>query len=122
MAGSRSANSARRKGAREAIDASGRDVVLTGRAEPGLRTRQEVATVVAAVSPLPVNVLLTDPSWMSLDALEAIGVRRISVGSALSRVAWSGFLTAATAISKTGKFDALSNATPFATLNALMMP
>jgi 2-methylisocitrate lyase-like PEP mutase family enzyme len=94
------------RAARAAIDATGRGVVLTARAEcflvgapeplaqslrrlvafadagadclyaPGLRTREAIAAVVRAVAPKPVNVLAVDPSWMTLDALAELGVRR----------------------------------------------
>lgn len=137
------------RAARAAIDASGRDVLLTARAEafltghprpletvlerlvafaeagadclfaPGLRTREEIAAVVAAVAPQPVNVLTSDPTWMTAAALAELGVRRISVGSALARVGWASFLDAAREIAASGSFRVLESAAPFSTLDRL---
>ncbi|MCG8418804.1 MAG: isocitrate lyase/phosphoenolpyruvate mutase family protein [Proteobacteria bacterium] len=140
---------ARLRAARAAIDSSGRDVLLTGRAEcflvghpsplresierlvayadagadclfaPGLKTPEQVREVVAAVSPRPVNVLAADPSWMTLHRLADLGVRRISVGSALARVAWSALMAAASEIATDGTFAGLTRAESFTTLNRL---
>lgn len=134
--------------ARQAIDASGRDVVLTARAEcflvghedplsasierlvayaevgadclyaPGLRASEDIAEVIAAVAPRPVNVLAVDPS-MTVAGLEELGVRRVSVGSAFARVAWQAFMTAATDVAREGRFTTLSSAARFDTLNDL---
>ncbi len=74
-----------------------------------------------AVSPKPVNVLVSAPSPdLTLARLTDLGVRRISVGSALARVAWGAFIRAARSIATTGTFDSLADATPFAELNELM--
>jgi len=139
------------RAARAAIDASGLPVVLTARCEawlvgepnaarvarerlvafaeagadclyaPGVRDPQEIAAIVKAVSPKPVNVLVSAPSPdLTLARLTDLGVRRISVGSALARVAWGAFIRAARSIATTGTFDALADATPFAELNELM--
>jgi 2-methylisocitrate lyase-like PEP mutase family enzyme len=75
--------------------------------------------VVRAVAPKPVNVLAVDPSWMTLDALAELGVRRISSGSAFARVAWAALLRAASAVATTGDFASLAEAAPFAALNDL---
>lgn len=137
------------RAARAAIDESGVGVVLTARAEafftddprpldtvierlvafaeagadclfaPGISTPDQISAVVEAVAPKPVNVLLMDPSWMTVDSLEALGVRRISVGSALSRVAWGAFLSAAGEISSAGTFGGLEGAEPFGSFNEL---
>jgi 2-methylisocitrate lyase-like PEP mutase family enzyme len=138
---------ARIRAARAAIDASGAQVLLTGRAEcfivgrpdlaeairrlvayaeagadclyaPGIRTREEIAAVVQAVAPKPVNVLVGGAIGLTVRDLAALGVRRISVGSALARAAWGGFLRAAREIATSGRFDALADAAPFAELNA----
>ncbi len=131
--------------AREAIRASGADVVLTARAEchlvghpdplreslrrlaayaeagadclyaPGLATREAVAAVVAAAGPLPVNVLVSRPGF-TVRALEDLGVRRVSVGGALARAAWGAFLRAAEELAARGTFDGLADAAPFARL------
>ena len=140
---------ARLRAAREAIDATGAGVVLTARAEcflvghpdplpasivrllayaeagaeclyaPGLRTAEEVRAVVDAVAPLPVNVLAAAPGWMTRESLGALGVRRVSVGSAFARVAWTAFMDAAREVAETGAFLPLTRATPFATFATL---
>lgn len=138
------------KAARRAIDASGIPVVLTGRCEawlvrdpnafnvsierltayaeagadclyaPGVTDRREIKAIVEAVSPKPVNVLVSRPDPnLTVAALADLGVRRISVGSALARVAWGAFMRAAQEIAITGKFDALGEGAAFAELNAL---
>lgn len=137
------------RAARAAIDAAGTGVVLTARCEsflvgverpletalerlvsfaeagadclyaPGLTTPEQVSRVVAAVAPRPVNVLACDPSWMTLRTLGDLGVRRISVGSALARAAWGGFLRAARGIADTGSFEPLGEAATFESLNEM---
>ena len=73
-----------------------------------------------AVSPKPVNVLVSSASPdLSVARLADLGVRRISVGSALARVAWGAFIRAARSIATTGSFDSLADAAPFAELNGL---
>ena len=133
------------RAARRAIDQSGTGVLLTGRSEgfiagrpdlaetirrltayaeagaeclyaPGLRTMAEIAAVVSALSPEPVNVLVGSDLF-SVRQLADAGVRRISVGGALARTAWAGFLQAATEIAQLGTFGALAKATPFAELD-----
>lgn len=137
---------ARVRAARAAIDAVGGDVVLTARAEcflvgrpdldeavrrlvayaeagadclyaPGVKTREQIAALVDAVAPKPVNVLVAAPIGLTLADLAALGVRRVSVGSGLARAAWGGFLRAARDIAAAGRFDALAGAEPFAELN-----
>ena len=136
--------------ARGAIDAAGARVVLTGRCEawlvghpqplrealdrlvayaeagadclyaPRVREPAEIAAIVKAVAPKPVNVLMAEPSAvLSVSRLADLGVRRISVGSALSRVAWGAFIRAARSIAETGSFDALGEAASFAELDRL---
>ena len=138
------------KAARAAIDASGIPVILTARCEaylvgqhnplraslerltkfaeagadclyaPGVREPDEIAAIVKAVSPKPVNVLVSAPNpALSVNRLSDLGVRRISVGSALARVAWGAFMRAAQSIAETGTFDAFAGAAPFAELNNL---
>jgi methylisocitrate lyase len=68
------------------------------------------------VAPKPVNVLVGS-DFATVAELAALGVRRISVGGALARAAWSGFLHAATEIAERGTFSALARAVPFAELN-----
>jgi 2-methylisocitrate lyase-like PEP mutase family enzyme len=136
------------RAARHAIDASGIPVVLTGRCEswlvgqpdpfrvalerlvayaeagadclyaPGVREPDEIAAIVKAVSPKPVNVLMHGPSKvLSVSRLADLGVRRVSVGSALARVAWGAFIRAAQSIASTGTFDTFADAAPFAEIN-----
>jgi 2-methylisocitrate lyase-like PEP mutase family enzyme len=138
----------RLRAARAAIDESGGETMLIGRAEnfivgrpdlgdavarlkayaqagadclyaPGIKTREQIAAVVAAVAPKPVNLLLGFPSEITLKEAEALGVRRISVGGALARCAWGGFMPAAKLIAEEGRFDGLAAAAPNAELNAL---
>ena len=138
---------ARMRAARAAIDETGGDTLLVGRAEnfivgrpdlddtiarlkayaaagadclyaPGIRTREQVAAVVAAVAPKPVNLLIGVASEWTVQDIAAMGVRRISVGGALARAAWGGFLRAARALATDGRFDALAGATSGKELNA----
>lgn len=133
------------RAARRAIDASGRGVLLTARSEgfivgrpdlaetirrltafaeagadclyaPGLRSREEIDAVVRAVAPKPVNVLVGS-GFTTVADLAALGVRRISVGGALARAAWAGFLQAATEIAEQGTFSGLGRAISFADIN-----
>lgn len=134
------------RAARTAIDKTGGDVLLTGRAEcflvgrpdldetimrlkayadagadclyaPGIRTREQIGAVVKAVAPKPVNLLMSAATGVTVSDAAALGVRRISVGSSLARVAWGAFQRAAKEIADTGRFDAFADATPFADLN-----
>jgi 2-methylisocitrate lyase-like PEP mutase family enzyme len=135
------------RAARAAIDRSGADVVLTGRAEcfivgrpdldeavrrlqayaaaganclyaPGIRSREQIAAVVAAVAPKPVNVLMGVPSEFCVADLAGLGVRRISVGGSLARAAWGGFIRAATQLAA-GSFDGFADAASGAELGKL---
>lgn len=132
--------------ARRAIDDSRTGVLLTGRSEgfivgrpdiaetirrliafaeagaeclyaPGIRATSDIASVVAAVAPKPVNVLASS-DFTTFAELAGLGVRRISVGGALARTAWSGFIQAATEIADLGTFRHLGRAVPSAELNA----
>ena len=129
------------RAAREAIDKSGTGVLLTGRSEgfivgrpdlaetirrlvayaaagadclyaPGIRSQAEIVAVVNAVAPKPVNVLVGS-DFTTVSELTAAGVRRISVGGALARAAWAGFLDAAREIAEHGTFTRLARAVPF---------
>ena len=122
------------KAARAAIDRAGSEVVFTGRAEnfirgvpdlddvlrrlkayaaagadclyaPGIKTREEIEAVVKAVAPKPMNFLNSGAFGFTVDDLAAMGVRRISVGGSLARVAMHAFIRVATEIAKDGKFD-----------------
>ena len=134
------------RAARQAIDAGGTGVLLTGRSEgfivgrpdlaetvrrltayaeagadclyaPGLRTRAEITAVVQAVAPKPVNVLVGS-DFTTVAELAGMGVRRISVGGALARAAWGGFLQAAREIAERGTFTALARGVPWAEIEA----
>jgi 2-methylisocitrate lyase-like PEP mutase family enzyme len=135
------------RAARRAIDESGTGVLLTGRSEgfivgrpdlaetirrltayaeagadclhaPGLRSMTDIAAVVAAVAPKPVNVL-AGSGFTTVAALADAGVRRISVGGALARSAWTGFLEAATEIAEHGTFTSLGRAVSGVDMNQL---
>jgi methylisocitrate lyase len=83
---------------------------------PGITTPEQIAAVVAAVAPKPVNLLVHRP-FITVAGAAALGVRRISVGGALARVAWAGLLTAAGEIAGQGTFDALAHGAPSSLLN-----
>jgi 2-methylisocitrate lyase-like PEP mutase family enzyme len=133
------------RAARQAIDASGTGVLLTARSEgfiagrpdlaetirrltafaeagaeclyaPGIRTTQDIAAVVTAVAPKAVNVLASS-DFTTVAELAALGVRRISVGGALARAAWTGFLQAAQEIADRGTFEHLGRAISGAEMN-----
>jgi len=139
---------ARVRAARRAIDQAGGDSLLVGRAEcflvgrpdlaetiarlkayasagadclyaPGLRTQDDIRTVVAAVAPKPLNVLLWSPGDQTMQEFLELGVRRVSVGGALARAAWGGFIRAARLIADQGRFDGLAGAAAGSELNAL---
>jgi 2-methylisocitrate lyase-like PEP mutase family enzyme len=100
----------------EAFAAAGADVLFA----PGLTTLDAIETVVKAVSPKPVNAIMgLAGKTMSLAALEDIGVRRVSVGSALARAAYGEFLRAAQEIRRKGTFGFANHALPYAELNAM---
>ncbi|MGH8435784.1 MAG: isocitrate lyase/PEP mutase family protein [Pseudomonas sp.] len=87
---------------------------------PGLRTREEIVAVVRAVAPKPVNVLMgLSGLSLSLDELAELGVKRVSVGSALARAAYGAFFRAAQEIQAEGRFSFAEQAMPFAQINAL---
>ena len=138
------------KAARAAIDTSGFAVVLTARCEawlvgdpdplntslkrlvafadagadclyaPGVTKSDEIAALVKAVAPKPVNVLVSSNNCdTSVAKLADLGVRRVSVGGALARVAWGGFIKAAKEIQAEGSFKAFADAMPFGDLMQL---
>jgi 2-methylisocitrate lyase-like PEP mutase family enzyme len=83
---------------------------------PAVRDPQTIAAMVAAIAPKPLNVIVTSPDHgLTVPLLADLGVRRVSVGSALARVAWGAFMRAAQTIASTGTFDALGTAAPFKT-------
>ncbi len=124
--------------ARQAIDESGTGVLLTGRSEgfvvgrpdideairrllayseagadclyaPRIDNAEQVAAIVSAVAPKPVNLLINAPFITVAEAAQ-LGVRRISVGGTLARTAWGGALQAIREIAESGtfsKFDGL---------------
>ncbi|HEY9383799.1 MAG TPA: isocitrate lyase/phosphoenolpyruvate mutase family protein [Gemmatimonadales bacterium] len=133
------------RAAREAIDASRTGVLLTGRSEgfiagrpdlaetirrltayaeagaeclyaPGLRALADIKAVVSALAPRPVNVLVGS-DFTTVAELADAGVRRISVGPALARAAWTGFLQAAKEMAEQGSFDGVAKAVSFGELD-----
>jgi methylisocitrate lyase len=133
------------KAARKAIDADKSNVMLTGRCEaylvgqpdlamvierlnayseagadclyaPGIKTRDDIAAIVKAVHPKPVNLLI-GASGLSLKQAGDLGVRRISVGGSLARVAMHAFIRTASEIAKEGKFDGFAGLITNAELN-----
>jgi 2-methylisocitrate lyase-like PEP mutase family enzyme len=136
---------ARIRAARRAIDRAGDDVLLVGRSEgfiagrpdldetirrlkaysaagadclyaPGIRTREQISAVVEAVAPKPFNLLIGSPMGLTVQDAAGLGVRRISVGGALARAAWGGFIRAAKGLAA-GSFDAFADAAPGTDLN-----
>ena len=135
------------KAARAAIDADNSGVLLTGRCEgflvgqadlalvidrlqayaeagadclyaPGIKTREEIAAVVKAVAPKPVNLLI-GASGLSVAEAADLGVRRISVGGSLARTAWAGFMRAAREMAEKGTFTELGQGYPGGELNKM---
>lgn len=87
---------------------------------PGVTDVEEISAIVDAVAPLPVNVLVsTNNCNVTVSQLADLGVRRISIGGALARAAWGGFIAAAKAIHEQGSFSAFAHAAPFGELNDL---
>jgi 2-methylisocitrate lyase-like PEP mutase family enzyme len=139
---------ARIRAARAAIDATGGEALLVGRAEcflvgrpdldetiarlvayanagadclyaPGLRAREQIAAAVKAVAPKPFNLLIGWASDLGVKEVAELGVRRISVGGALARAGWGGVMRAAKRIAEEGRFDGFADAAPGAELNRL---
>jgi 2-methylisocitrate lyase-like PEP mutase family enzyme len=89
---------------------------------PGVTEPSEISQIVKAVAPKPVNVLVsTNNSNVTVSQLADLGVRRISVGGALARAAWGGFIHAAKEIHEQGAFTSFAEATPFGELTDLFM-
>ena len=100
----------------QAFAEAGADVLYA----PGLRSRDDIASVVKAVAPKPVNVIMgLSGACFSLAELEAIGVKRVSVGSALARAAYGAFLAASREIRERGTFAFADHAASYADLNAM---
>jgi 2-methylisocitrate lyase-like PEP mutase family enzyme len=98
----------------EAYAAAGADVLYA----PGVSNRDEIQAIVSAVAPKPVNILVSGNTGLRVSDLAAMGVRRVSVGSALARAAWGAFIAAATEIAEHGTFGGFDRTAPFAELNA----
>jgi 2-methylisocitrate lyase-like PEP mutase family enzyme len=79
---------------------------------PGIHERDHIAAVVKAVAPKPVNLLMSAPGGLTIGDAADLGVRRVSVGSALARAAWDGFIRAAKDLAEAGTFDGFAGATP----------
>lgn len=103
----------------QAFAEEGADVLYA----PGLKTREEIAAVVKAVAPRPVNVVMgLSGARYSLAELGVLGVKRVSVGSALARAAYGSFLAAGREIREHGTFTFADQAVPYADLNAMFKP
>lgn len=138
----------RMRAARKAIDKAGGGTLLVGRCEgfiagrpdldetiarlraysdagadclyaPGVRARDQIAAMVATVAPKPFNLLVGWASELTIRDIASLGVRRVSVGGALARSAWGGFMRAAKLIAEEGRFDGFANAASGNELNAL---
>jgi 2-methylisocitrate lyase-like PEP mutase family enzyme len=99
----------------QAYSEAGADVLYA----PGIKTREDIAAVVTAVAPKPVNLLIGGPSDLSLQAVADLGVRRISVGGALARMAWTGVMKAAKEMAEQGTFTEFANGYPGGELNKM---
>ena len=89
---------------------------------PGVSRPDEISAIVKAVAPKPVNVLVsTNNCDLTVAQLADLGVRRISVGGALARVAWGGFIRSAREIQTKGSFTSFTEAMPFGDLMQLFM-
>jgi methylisocitrate lyase len=97
----------------EAFAEAGADCLFA----PGLRDPDEIRQVVRSVAPRPVNVL--NGGAFTLADLESWGVRRVSVGGALARAAWTAFFHAAKEIAGEGRFASLRGAMPYDALQGL---
>jgi 2-methylisocitrate lyase-like PEP mutase family enzyme len=87
---------------------------------PGLKTRADIAAVVEAVAPKPVNVVMgLAGAPFTLAELGALGVKRVSVGSALARAAYGAFLRGAREIRERGSFAFAADAVPFAEIDGM---
>ncbi|WP_437882994.1 isocitrate lyase/PEP mutase family protein [Pseudomonas sp. LRF_L74] len=87
---------------------------------PGLTTREQISEVVAAVAPKPLNILVGLPALrLSLDELAELGVKRVSLGSSLARVAYGAFFDASRQLFGERSLSAVGNAMPFERINAL---
>lgn len=135
------------KASRRAIDADHSGVLLTGRCEaflygltdlnmvierlqaysaagadclyaPGIKSKEDIAAIVKAVHPKPVNLLI-GASGLSLQQAEELGVRRISVGGMLARSAWAGFMKSAKEMAEQGTFAELAHGYPGGELNKM---
>ncbi len=137
------------RAARQAIDRSGQDVLLTARAEcyhvghpdpfresvrrlqayaeagadvlfaPGPQNPAEIKALVEAVAPKPLNLLVVRDIGPNVEEIAALGVRRISVGGALALAAWTGFIRAAQILKSEGSFAGLASLVPYPELNGL---
>ena len=140
----------RLRAARAAIDATQTGVLLVGRAEcylvghpdplaeslrrltayaeagadvlyaPGAVTRVEITAIVSAVAPRPVNVIVPRNIGFTVADLAALGVRRISVGGALARTAWTAFARAAQTIADDGAFTGFDDTLSAADINGYL--
>jgi 2-methylisocitrate lyase-like PEP mutase family enzyme len=141
---------ARMRAARKAIDRAGGDTLLVGRAEcflvgrpdidetisrlrayanagadclyaPGIRSPEHIRRVVESLAPKPINLLVGSASPLSVAEIAALGVRRISVGGALARAAWSGFMRAAKMLAE-GSFGGFADTPSHDDIQALLTP
>jgi 2-methylisocitrate lyase-like PEP mutase family enzyme len=135
------------KAARAAIDADNSGALLVGRCEaflwgltdlalvidrltayseagadclyaPGIKSKEDIAAVVKAMHPKPVNLLI-GASGLSVAEATDLGVRRISVGGSLARVAWAGFMKASREMAERGTFTELASGFPGGELNKM---
>jgi 2-methylisocitrate lyase-like PEP mutase family enzyme len=138
---------ARVRAARATIDKAGGDVMFTARSEgfirgqpdlnetirrlkafadagadclyaPGIKTPEQIAAIVKAVAPKPVNFLMATATDLTVDGLARLGVRRISLGGTLARAAWTALARSAREMLNEGKFTSLAGGMTNAELNS----
>jgi len=138
------------RAARQAIDDSGCDVLLTARAEcfhvghpmalqesvrrlqayaeagadvlfaPGVTKSEEIKVLVEAIQPKPFNLLVVSDIGLRVEEIAALGVRRISIGGAFALAAWNGFIRAAETLKSEGSFAGLANVASYVDINGFL--
>ncbi len=100
----------------EAFAAAGADCLYA----PRVMDAREIGAMIRALHPKPVNILMAAPHpELNVARLAEMGARRISVGGALARTAWAGFMSAAKGLLESGEFDVFEKAAPGKELDGL---
>jgi 2-methylisocitrate lyase-like PEP mutase family enzyme len=86
---------------------------------PGFKEREDIKSIIGAVAPKPVNILIGGPVGLTMKDAASLGARRVSVGGAFARAAWGGFIRSAKELMEMGTFDELTNAASYDELQKL---